>query len=73
MHTTWTLIHLGFLWDTSEGTVALPEDKTTQVEVRAKKLLVIGSITQEDLESLVGKLISTHTAVRKAQLYLRYL
>ena len=26
---TWIQIHLGFFWDTSKGTVALPEDKTT--------------------------------------------
>ena len=32
MDPTWTPIHLGFLWDTMEGTVALPENKTTPVE-----------------------------------------
>ena len=26
---TWIPLHLGFLWDTMEGTVALSEDKTT--------------------------------------------
>ena len=67
------MIHLGFLWDTLEGTIALPEDKTTSVEIWAKKLLVIGSITQEDLESLLATLISPHTAVWKAPLHLRYL
>ena len=40
-------IHLGFLWYTLEGTVTLPEDKTTLVETSAKKLLVAGSITQK--------------------------
>ena len=40
-----TLIYLGFLWDTLEETVALAEDKTTQVETKAKKLLAIGSTT----------------------------
>ena len=39
------LIYLGFLWDTLEETVALAEDKTTQVETKAKKLLAIGSTT----------------------------
>ena len=29
MDPNWTPIHLGFLWDTMEGTVALPEDKNT--------------------------------------------
>ena len=56
-----------------DGTVSLPEDKTTQVEIWAKKLLAIGSITQDDLQSVVGTLISTHMAVWKAPLHLRYL
>ena len=73
MDPSWTSIHLGFLWDTSEGTVALPEDKTTWVEEWAIRLLESVSTTQEDLESLVGTLISTHTAVWKAPLHLRYL
>ena len=63
MDPTWIPIHLGFLWDTLEGTIALSEDKTTLVDIWAKKLLAIGSITQEDLESLVGTLVSTYTAV----------
>ena len=66
-------IHLGFLWDTSEGTVVLPEDKTTQVETWAKKLLVVGSTTQKDFESLVGTLISTHIAVLKTLWHLQHL
>ena len=66
-------IHLSFLWDTSEGTVALLEEKTTQVEEWAIRLLESVSTTQEDLESLVGILISTHIAVWKAPLHLRYL
>ena len=69
----WAPIHLCFLWDTLEGTVALPEDKTTQVETWAKKLLVAGSTTQEELESFVGTLISTPMVVWKASLHLRYL
>ena len=73
MDPTWIPIHLGFLWDTLEGTVALPEDRTTRVETWNKKLLVLESSTQEDLESLVGTLISTNTAVWKAPLHLRYL
>ena len=55
---TWELIHLDFLWDTLEGTAFLPEDKTTQVETLAKKLLVVQLTTQEELECFVGTLIS---------------
>ena len=39
----------------------------------AKKLLVLGSTTQEELESFVGTLISTHTAVWQAPMHLRFL
>ena len=73
MDPTWIPIYLGFLWDTLEGTVALPEDRTTRVETWNKKLLVLESSTQEDLESLVGTLINTNTTVWKAPLHLRYL
>ena len=55
---TGTPTYLGFLWDTSEGTVALPKDKTTQVETWSKKLLAAGSTTQEELECFVATLIS---------------
>ena len=44
-----TLTHHGFLWDTSEGTIALSEDKTTQVETWAKKLLAARSSTHGNL------------------------
>ena len=63
MDPSWTSIHLGFLWETSEGTVALPEDKTIRVEEWTRMLLESVSTTHEDPESLVGTLISTHTAV----------
>ena len=43
------------------------------METWTKRLLESVSTTQEDLESLVGTLISTHTAVWKAPLHLRYL
>ena len=73
MDPTRILIYLWFFWNTFEGTIALSEDKTTKVDIWAKKLLAIGFNTQEDLESLVGTLISTHTAVWKAPLKLRHL
>ena len=73
MEPTWILIHLGFLLDTSEGTITFLEEKTTQVEEWAIRLLESVSTTQEDLESLVGILISTHIAVWTASLHLMYL
>ena len=68
-----TPTHLGFLWNTLEGTIALPEDKTTKVEQWAKQLIATKSTTQEALESLVGTLISTNPAVWQAVLHYRTL
>ena len=62
-------LHLGFLWDTLKKTIALPEDKTTQVEAWAKKILTVNKTTQENLECFVGTLISTTPAVWKASLH----
>ena len=63
-----TPIHLGFLWDTREGTIALPEDKTTRVETWTQQLIATGSVTQEGLECLVGTLISCTPAVWQSPL-----
>ena len=63
-----TPIHLGFLWDTREGTIALPEDKTTRVETWTQQLIATRSVTQEALECLVGTLISCTPAVWQAPL-----
>ena len=66
-------LHLGFLWDTSKKTIALPEDKTTWVEAWAKKLLAFNKTTQEDLECFVRTLVSTALAVWQAPLHYRNL
>lgn len=42
---TQILLHLGFLWDTMGKTIALPEDKTTQVEGWALKLRAVDFTT----------------------------
>ena len=67
------LLHLGFLWDTMGKTIALPEDKTTQVEAWAQKLLAVDTTTQENLECFVGTLISTTPAVWQGPLHYRAL
>ena len=54
-------------------TIALPKDKTTQVEAWAKKLLAVNKTTQENLECFVGTLISTTPAVWKTPLHYRAL
>ena len=66
-------LHLGFLWDTLKKTIALPEDKTTWVEAWAKKLMALNKTTQDDLECLVGTLVSTAPAVWQAPLHYRNL
>merc|ERR1712112_742066 len=66
-------IHLGCLWDTREGTIALPEGKTTRVETWTQLLIATGSVTQEALECLVGTLVSCTPAVWQAPLRYRAL
>ena len=66
-----TPTHLGFLWDTSRKTIALPEDKTTRVEALAKDLMAIKETTQESQEGFVGTLVSTVPAVWKGPLHYR--
>ena len=66
-------LHLGFLLDTMGRAIALPEDKTTQVEAWGKKLLTVNKTTQENLECFVGTLISTTPTVWKAPPHYRAL
>ena len=68
-----TPTHLGFLWDNPRKTITLPEDKTTQVEVWARKLMALKKTTQEDLECFVGTLVSTVPAVWQGPLHYRNL
>ena len=68
-----TPIYLSFPWDTLRNTIALPEDKTTRVEARAKKLLAVKKTAQENLECFMGTLISTTPPVWKALLHYRNL
>ena len=68
-----TPTHLGFLWDTSRKTIALPEDKTTQVEAWVKDLMALNKTTQGNLECFVGTLVSTVPAVWQGPLHYRNL
>ena len=73
LESTQILLHLGFLWDTMGKTITLPEDKITQVEAWAQKLLTVDTTTQENLECFVGTLISTTPAVWQGPLHYRAL
>ena len=66
-------LHLCFLWDTLKMTIPLSEDKTTWVQVWAKKLLDVNKTTQENCECYVGTLISTTPVVWQAPLHYRAL
>ena len=66
-------LHLEFLWDTSNKTVALPEDKTIRVEAWAKDLMALNKTTQGNLECFMGTLVSTVPAVWQGPLHYRNL
>ena len=66
-------LHFGFLWATLEKNITLPEDKTTQVEAWANKLLAVNKTPQDNLECFVGTLISTTPAVWQTPLHYRAL
>ena len=53
--------------------IAFPEDKTTTLEAWAKKLLYEKKTTQDNMEFIVGTLISTTPTVWKAHLHYRAL
>ena len=56
-------LHLGFLWDTVQGTIVLPEEKTYRLVDWTSKILQAMYTTQGELESLVGTMISVTPAV----------
>ena len=66
-------IHLGFLWNTIQGTITFPEDKTSHVEAWVCELLQTKQTTHENLKCLVETLVSITPAVWKAPLHYRVL
>ena len=66
---TQTPLHLGFLWDTVLGTIALPEEKTSRLVDWTSKLLQDLYTTQGELESLVGTMISVTLAIWQSPLH----
>ena len=55
---TQTPVHLGFLFDYTNKTIAIPEDKIMRLVTWMKTLLAFGATTQARLESLVGTMVS---------------
>ena len=70
---TQTPVHLGFLFDSSNKTIAIPEDKIQRLVTWTKSLLINKETTQADLESLLGTLISVMPACPLAPLHYRSL
>ena len=68
---TQTHVHLGFLFDSINKTIAIPEDKITKLVTWVKSLLASAVTTQAQLESLVGTLVSVVPACPLAPLHYR--
>ena len=70
---TQTPVHLGFLFDSSNKTIAIPEDKIQRLVTWTRSLLTTKETTQLDLESLMGTLVSVMPACPLAPLHYRSL
>ena len=70
---TQTPVHLGFLFDSTNKTIAIPEDKIQRLVTWTRSLLKTKETTQADLESLVGTLVSVMPACPLAPLHYRSL
>ena len=68
---TQTPVHLGFLFDSTNKTIAIPEDKITKLVTWVKTLLASAVTTQAVLESLVGTMVSVVPACPLAPLHYR--
>ena len=70
---TQTPVHLGFLFDSTNKTIAIPEDKIIKLVTWVKSLLASPVTMQAQLESLVGTLVSVMPACPLAPLHYRAL
>ena len=70
---TQTPVHLGFLFDSTNKTIAVPEDKIQRLVTWTKSLWIDQVTTQANLESLVGTMVSVMPACPLAPLYYRVL
>ena len=70
---TQTPVHLGFLFDSSNKTIAIPEDKILRLVTWIRSLLAAKETTQSDLESLMGTMVSVVPACPLAPMHYRSL
>ena len=66
---TQTPVHLGFLFDSTNKTIAIPENKIERLVSWTKSLLASAVTTQAQLESLVGTMVSVMPACPLAPLH----
>ena len=70
---TQTPVHLGFLFNSLNKTIAIPEDKIVRLVTWTKSLLASPVATQMQLESLVGMMVSVLPACPLAPLHYKAL
>ena len=73
LEATQTPVNLGFLFDSSNKTIAIPEDKIERLVTWTKSLLASSVTMQAKLESLVGSMVSVLPSCPLAPLYYRAL
>ena len=64
------MLHLGYVWDTSNMTISLPEEKVTKIKNFARSCLS-GPQSLRSLASLLGLLVSAANAYKFAPLHFR--
>ena len=67
------LLHLGFIWDTSNTSLSLPTVKIDKIISLAKLLLELGSVPLRVLASFIGLLVSSHDGFKLSPLHYRQL
>ena len=70
---TQTPVHLGFLFNSLNKTIAIPEDRIVRLVAWTKSLLASPVTSQAQLESLVGTIVSVLPACPVAPLHYRAL
>ena len=73
LESTQTPVHLDFLFDYTNRTIAIPEDKIVRLVTWTKSLLASAVTSQAQLESLVGTTVSVVPACPLAPLHYRAL
>ena len=68
-----TIGHLGFIWDSVDMQISLPQDKVDKIVGLASHFLDCGGCTADELRSFLGRLESVRAVVHVAALHYRHL